>query len=99
MLAGIIKQVEEQLTALKTELDFRIQFSNLWCMSFPNCLAAAYIYLEGLQGELPKQCNPGSNSGIGKMFITAIEDIKNHHLKLLETINQAIVILNERYRR
>ena len=48
---------------MKNSLDFKIQFSNLWCMSFVNCLAAVYVYLEGLQGELPKKCDPAADDG------------------------------------
>jgi hypothetical protein len=45
---------------MKNSLEFKIQFSNLWCLSFVNCFAAAYIYLEGQEGDLPKKCGEDS---------------------------------------
>ena len=35
-------------------------------------------------------------TGFGKMFITAIEDIKNIHLEMLDIIKQAIDILDKK---
>jgi hypothetical protein len=41
---------------MKNQLDFNIQFSNLWCHSFPNCFAGVYVCLEKIYGDLPKKC-------------------------------------------
>lgn len=44
---------------MKKELNFNIQFSNLWTHdSFPNCLAGVHAFLEGQGSDTVKYCNP-----------------------------------------
>ena len=50
---------------MKNSLDFNIQFSNLWCHSFPNCFAGVYVYLEKIFGDMPKKCGGGETMCFG----------------------------------
>ncbi|MCL2741199.1 MAG: hypothetical protein FWE70_03700, partial [Oscillospiraceae bacterium] len=51
---------------MKKQLDFNIQFSNLWTReSFPNCLAGVHAFLEGLGSDVPRHCDPkGENARV-----------------------------------
>jgi len=50
---------------MKKSLDYNVQFSNLWCQSFPNCFAGVYVYLEKLNGDMPKKCGDSERMCFG----------------------------------
>ncbi|MCL2285955.1 MAG: hypothetical protein FWC32_06265 [Firmicutes bacterium] len=65
------EQKEEQADKInvvlptKNSFDFKTQYSNLSNMSFVNCFAAAYVYLEGIAVEVPMKCGDGMCFGCG----------------------------------
>jgi len=70
---------------MKNSLDFNVQFSNLWCLSFPNCFAGVYAFLEGIKFEYPKKCRGGESFCFG-CACAAEPDPQSAYFVLFDTL-------------